>query len=224
MAKERKLFLRQQPVGKGASERRTYARWSNEKKWYPINLPESYQSDTTAPLKVYRRWKGKGKNRHMEFYAKYADKPEPTKTIKDESTGRERKFYGANRKKEFREYAEGETKSTPKKQARLDEFNPDELSFEDFVRQENLKAGVKGFAEHYGTMEDIKRIEEMRSELLQKLYDTDTIIFEYYFQYTDVGYDEETGEFISTDYYNDQFAFLIDKYNELAEQLGYDTV
>lgn len=88
---------------------------------------------------------------------------------------------------------------------------------------EALYKGVVRFAKLYGRRY-LDQVAAMDPEVLQRLYEQASIVFEVYFQYSDISYDETRGIFVEDDYGGSQFQYLIDKYNELASLLGRRTV
>lgn len=172
-------------------------------------------TEPNKKLVIYKNKNGKV----VSYWRTY--KPKPTATVKEEGNGtRERRIYGGATKDQFKEWAEQQSKKKFK--------NPQAKRLgNDRWEQEayNLKAGVMGFAERYGDpiYQDI--IAQMDPTILKRMYDQGSFVFEYYFQYTGVGYNPDTGEWDASGIdIEDQFEFLIQKYNEYAKALGEEEV
>lgn len=156
--------------------------------------------------------------RTIKQKVKYIRKPKPTQTRT--VGGRTRRIYAGEAKKQLEEFA----RAKPKSGAVKDWSGYVDGNF--FIEAFNLQSGVVGYAEHYADAETLDRIREMKAEVLQHMYNDGSIVFEVYFQYTNVGYSEEYDAWVADDEagMRDQFQFLIEKYNEYATNHGLATV
>lgn len=148
----------------------------------------------------------------------YRRKPKPTQTRT--VGGRTRRIYAGEAKKQLEEFA----RAKPKSGAVEDWSGYVDGNF--YIEAFNLQSGVVGYAEHYADSDTLERIRQMDAEVLQHIYNAGSIVFEVYFQYTNVGYSEEYDAWMADDEagMRDQFQFLIEKYNEYAEKHGLASV
>lgn len=173
---------------------------------------------TASQKGYYERWVKDKLGIARKQIVKYVRKPKPTQTRT--VGGRTRKIYAGEAKKQLEEFA----RAKPKSGAVKDWSGYVDGNF--FIEAFNLQSGVVGYAEHYADAETLDRIREMKAEVLQHMYNEGSIVFEVYFQYTNVGYSEEYDAWVADDEtgMKDQFQFLIEKYNEYATKHGLATV
>lgn len=148
---------------------------------------------------------------------KYVRKPKATEIKK--VGGRERRIYSGEAKAQLEEFARAHPNT-----GKIDWSGEQDGNF--LIESVYLRDGVVRFAERYADSEMLERIRNMKAEVLQTIYNEGNIVFEVYFQYTNVGYDPvmETWTTEGESERADQFQFLIERYNEYAQKHGMATV
>lgn len=180
-------------------------------------LTPKAKTKTATQRGYYERWVKDKFGIARRQIVKYVRKPKPTEIKK--VGGRERRIYSAEAKAQLEEFARAHPKA-----GKIDWSGEQDGNF--FIESVYLREGVVRFAERYADSEMLERIRNMKAEVLQTIYNEGSIVFEVYFQYTNVGYDPvmETWTTEGESERTDQFQFLIEKYNEYAQKHGLATV
>lgn len=185
--------------------------------WGMGSLTPKAKAKTASQRGYYVRWVKDKFGIARRQIVKYVRKPKPAEIKK--VGGRERRIYSAEAKAQLEEFARAHPNA-----GKIDWSGEQDGNF--FIEAQYLRDGVVRFAERYADSEMLERIRNMKAEVLQTIYNEGSIVFEVYFQYTNVGYDPvmETWTTEGESERADQFQFLIEKYNEHAQKHGLATV